>query len=158
MGDRSSQRSDLFGSEGRIGAGDTSETYYCGCQGRRARLRPLTRRRSTGLCSIKSAKLIAPVSPRLRKKTPLGTDREMPPRAPSRVRCWRRDCVAGHEGLELRNVVAKYPLERSCEFPGIQPNSGHGDYSRLSCGAGETQLGPNARISAAMLARASFDR
>ncbi len=59
---------------------------------------------------------------------------------------------------DLRNVVAKYPFERSCEFPGIQPNSGHGDYSRLSCGAGETQLGPNARISAAMLARASVDR
>src|SRR6266545_5477718 len=115
-------------------------------------------RRSTSLGSIKSAKLIAPVSPRLRKKTPLGTDREMLPRPPSRVRCWRRDCVAGHEGLELRNVVAKYPLERSCEFPGIQPNSGHGDYSRLSCGAGETQLGPNARISAAMLARGSVDR
>src|SRR6266540_2190890 len=59
---------------------------------------------------------------------------------------------------DLRNVVAKYPFERSCEFPGIQPNSGHVDYSRLSCGAGETQLGPNARISAAMLARASVDR
>jgi hypothetical protein len=59
---------------------------------------------------------------------------------------------------DLRNVVAKYPFERSCEFPGIQPNSGHGDYSRLSCGAGETQLGPTARISAAMLARASVDR
>src|SRR5262249_23397896 len=70
----------------------------------------------------------------------------------------RPDCVAGHVRLELRNVVAKYPFERSPRFAGIQPNSGHRDYSRLSCGAGETQLGPNARISAAMLARGSVDR
>jgi hypothetical protein len=137
MGDRSSQWSDLFGSEGRIGAGGTSETYYCGCQGRRARLRPVTRRRSTGLGSIKSAKLIAPVRPRLRKKIPLGTDREMPPRPPSRVRWWRRDCVAGHARLELRNVGNNYPFERSHRFPGIKPNSGHRDYSRLNCGGGE---------------------
>ncbi len=45
-------------------------------------------------------------------------------------------------GLELRNVVANYPFERSLRFPGIQPNSGHRDYSRLSCGVAETQLGP----------------
>jgi hypothetical protein len=32
------------------------------------------------------------------------------------------DCVAGVVGLELRNVVAKYPFERSHGFPGIQPN------------------------------------
>jgi len=70
----------------------------------------------------------------------------------------RLDCLAGHVRLELRNVVAKYPFERAHGFPGIQPNSGHRDYSRLSCGAGETQLGPNARISAAMLARALVDR
>jgi hypothetical protein len=63
----------------------------------RSRHRAEDPRRSTGLGSIKSAKLIAPVSPRLRKKTPLGTDREMPPRAPSGVRWWRRDCVAGWE-------------------------------------------------------------
>ena len=55
-------------------------------------------------------------------------------------------------GLELRNVVAKYPFERPHEFLGIQPNSGFGDYSRLSCGVGDTQL---ARISAGMLARAT---
>jgi hypothetical protein len=41
----------------------------------------------------------------------------------------------------LRNVVAKYPVERSYGFPASQPNSGHGDYSRLSCGVGDTQLG-----------------
>jgi hypothetical protein len=47
-----------------------------------------------------------------------------------------------------RNVVAKYPFERSHGFPGIQPNSGHGDSSRLSSGVRDTQLGPNARTSA----------
>jgi hypothetical protein len=35
----------------------------------------------------------------------------------------RPDCVAGHVRLELRNVVAKYPFERSHRFPVIQPNS-----------------------------------
>src|SRR5262249_41139969 len=60
----------------------------------------------------------------------------------------RPDCVAGHVRLELRNVVANYPFERSHRFPEIQPNSGHGDYSRLSCGAGDTQLGPRTKISA----------
>ncbi len=59
----------------------------------------------------------------------------------------RPDCVAGVVGLELGNVVAKYPFERPHKFPGIQPNSGHRDYSRLSCRAGEMQLGPSARIS-----------
>jgi hypothetical protein len=44
--------------------------------------------------------------------------------------------VAGHVGLELRNVDANYPLERSHRFAGIQPNSGLGDYSRLSCALG----------------------
>jgi hypothetical protein len=37
-------------------------------------------------------------------------------------------------------------FERSCEFPGIQPNSGPRDDSRLSCGVWDTQLGPNARM------------
>ena len=54
---------------------------------------------------------------------------------------------------DLRNVVANYPFESSHRFAGIQPNSGHRDHSRLSCDLGETQLGPNARISAGMLAR-----
>jgi hypothetical protein len=45
---------------------------------------------------------------------------------------------------DLGNVVAKYPFERRHQFPGIQPNSGHRDYSRLSCRAGEMQLGPSA--------------
>jgi hypothetical protein len=53
----------------------------------------------------------------------------------------RPDCLAGHTRLELRNVVAKYPVERSHGFPARQPNSGPGDYSRLSCGVQETQLG-----------------
>ncbi len=46
----------------------------------------------------------------------------------------RPDCVAGHVRFELRNVAANYPFERSHKFPGIQPNSGRRDYSRLSCG------------------------
>jgi hypothetical protein len=33
----------------------------------------------------------------------------------------------GVGGLELRNVVAKYPFERSRSFPVIQPNSGRRD-------------------------------
>ena len=53
----------------------------------------------------------------------------------------RPDCVAGHVRLELRNVVANYPFERSHRFPEIQPNSGHGDYSRLSCSGRDAQLG-----------------
>jgi len=36
----------------------------------------------------------------------------------------------------------KFPFGRSHRFAGIQPNSGHRDYSRLSCDLGETQLGP----------------
>jgi hypothetical protein len=43
-------------------------------------------------------------------------------------------------GLELRNVVANYPFERAQDLRGFQPNSGHRDYSRLSCAAGEMQL------------------
>ena len=35
-----------------------------------------------------------------------------------------------------QNVVANYPFERSHRFAGIQPNSGPGDHSRLSCSAG----------------------
>ena len=45
--------------------------------------------------------------------------------------------MAGHVGLELRNVDPNYPFERSHRFAGIQPNSGFGDYSRLSCGVGD---------------------
>src|SRR4029453_3368726 len=64
---------------------------------------------------------------------------------------WRPDCVAGHVGLELRNVDANYPLERSHRFAGIQPNSGLGDYSRLSCDGGRRSSGLSARISAGCL-------
>src|SRR2546426_1386879 len=42
---------------------------------------------------------------------------------------------------DLPNVDANYPFERSHRFAGIQPDSGFGDYSRLSCGVGDTQLG-----------------
>ena len=53
----------------------------------------------------------------------------------------RRDCLAGHVRFELRNVGANYPFERSHGFPGIKPDSGHRDCSRLSCSAGDKQLG-----------------
>ena len=66
--------------------------------------------------------------------------------------------MAGHVRLELTNVVANYPFERSHRFAGIQPNSGYRDYSRLSCGGGGTQLGPNARISAGMLTQMLLNR
>jgi hypothetical protein len=46
--------------------------------------------------------------------------------------------VAGHAGLELRNVDANCRFERSHRIARIQPNSGFRDYSRLSCGAGDT--------------------
>jgi hypothetical protein len=60
-------------------------------------------------------------------------------------------CLAEHVRLELRNVGANYPFERSHRFAGIQPNSGHTDYSRLSCSIEETQLGPRARSQQAFL-------
>src|SRR6185437_3836476 len=40
--------------------------------------------------------------------------------------------LPGHVRLELRNVVANYPFERSHRFAGIQPNLGHRDYSRAA--------------------------
>src|SRR5262249_41734345 len=57
-------------------------------------------------------------------------------------KCSETDCVAGHVGLELRNVSANYLFERSLRFPEIDSYPGHRDYSRLSCDLAETQLGP----------------
>jgi hypothetical protein len=37
----------------------------------------------------------------------------------------RLDCVAGVRGLELGNVVANYPFEKSRRFTEILPNFGH---------------------------------
>jgi hypothetical protein len=65
----------------------------------------------------------------------------------------RPDCVAGHVRFELGNVVANYPFEKSHKFAGIQPNSGDEDQSRLSCGAGDTQLGRSAIIPRAASSR-----
>jgi hypothetical protein len=42
---------------------------------------------------------------------------------------------------QLRNVDANYSFESSRRFPGSQSNSSHRDHSRLSCSAGDTQLG-----------------
>src|SRR5213595_2876685 len=52
---------------------------------------------------------------------------------------------------DLRNVVAKYPFERSHRFPLTEPNSGRRDYSRSSCGVADMQLGRKPGISAGML-------
>jgi hypothetical protein len=49
--------------------------------------------------------------------------------------------MPGHVRFELRNVVANYPFESSRGFAPSAPNFGHGDHSRLSCSAGDTQLG-----------------
>jgi hypothetical protein len=73
------------------------------------------------------------------------------------VKPQRPDCVAEVVGLELRNVVAKYLFETSHRFAGMQPNSDLGDYSRLSCGAEETQLGPSARISGSVPPGSPYD-
>jgi hypothetical protein len=67
-----------------------------------------------------------------------------------RRRAQRRDCLAGHVRLELRNVTAKYLFERSLRFPEIDANPGHRDFPRLSCDLAKTQLALNARISAAI--------
>ena len=40
------------------------------------------------------------------------------------------------------------------QIPGIKRNSGHRDYSRLSCGVGGTELEPRAKISAGVFAPA----
>jgi Amidase len=60
----------------------------------------------------------------------------------SHISLERRDWLAGNVGLELRNVVAKYPFQRSHRFPVIQPNSGRRDYARSSCDAGRRSSGP----------------
>src|SRR6267378_2783487 len=65
---------------------------------------------------------------------------------------WRPDRLAGHVRFELRNVVANYPFESSRGFPRSEPNSGHGDHSRLSCGLAETQL-RSARILVTSITR-----
>src|SRR6516225_9115429 len=54
-----------------------------------------------------------------------------PPSRTTRRSCHRtdmlaggNDCVAGHVGFELRNVVANYRFERPHRFPEIASNSG----------------------------------
>jgi hypothetical protein len=63
-------------------------------------------------------------------------------KAGSHVSAWRPDCMAGHVRLELRNVVAKYPFERSRRFPESGRILTTRDYSCLSCGGEDTQLRP----------------
>src|SRR5215217_318351 len=59
----------------------------------------------------------------------------------------RLNWLAELVGFELRNVVAKYRLERSHGFPGIRPNPGHRDYSRLSCGVWKRSSGLSQDVS-----------
>jgi hypothetical protein len=40
--------------------------------------------------------------------------------SPKQNGCMETHCMAGVGGLELRNVVAKYPFERSHRSPGIR--------------------------------------
>src|SRR5215831_19661187 len=54
----------------------------------------------------------------------------------SRLAPWPR-----HVRLELRDVVAKYPFEKSHRFPVIEPNSGRRDYSRSSYDDGSRSSG-----------------
>jgi hypothetical protein len=49
------------------------------------------------------------------------------------------------------------PLKGRTDFR-VQPNSGHRDYSRLSCGVRETQLGPNVGSQRRCLRGGSVDR
>jgi hypothetical protein len=51
------------------------------------------------------------------------------------------DWLAGHVGLELRNVGENYPFERAHRFAVIKPNSGRRDYSRSSCDGGRCSSG-----------------
>jgi hypothetical protein len=46
----------------------------------------------------------------------------------------------GLRGRVGRTRTQKCRRKISCEFAGIQPNSGHRDHSRLSCGVAQTQL------------------
>ena len=49
---------------------------------------------------------------------------------------------------DLRNGGENYPFERSHRFAVIEPNSGHRDYSRLSCDVGirSSGLGGQQRV------------
>jgi hypothetical protein len=51
------------------------------------------------------------------------------------------DCVAGHIGLELRKVAAIILLKGRADFRGFWRILPTRDYSLLSCGGEETQLG-----------------
>ena len=73
--------------------------------------------------------------------------------SPKQNGCMETHCVAEHVRLELRNVDAMYPFITSHRFLGIQPNSGHRDYSRLSCDIAKTQLRPNASLRKGYLRR-----
>src|SRR6516162_1369031 len=58
----------------------------------------------------------------------------------------RTDLCGGRSVMSVPTAISEMssqiiPLKGRTELLGIQPNSGHGDHSRLSCSAGDTQLG-----------------
>jgi hypothetical protein len=54
----------------------------------------------------------------------------------------RRAVLSKVRVLPQKRRCAKYPLEGSHRFEGLQPNSSYRDYSRLSCGIGDTHCRP----------------
>ena len=57
---------------------------------------------------------------------------------------------------DLRNVDINYPFERSHRFAGIQPYSGFGDHSRLSCSVGLKSVFLSARPIVLSVARTTM--
>jgi hypothetical protein len=63
----------------------------------------------------------------------------------------RPDCVAEVGGLELRNVVAKYPFEKVAQISGDPAEFRPQRLFVFELRRWEAQLGPSARISAGCL-------
>ena len=104
--------------------------------------------KSIAVCSIPDSGTL-PRGPHPSSVAPRALRRQIPevgaecPNGARSALCGGRSVALSNERpyRDLRNVVANYPFESSREFPGSEPNSGHGDHSRLSCSAGDTQLG-----------------
>src|SRR6516164_4022520 len=92
------------------------------CPARQSGLHQLTFERSRAGSHLDAEKSFSPPGRKL-----FSASKCDPARLRSNVSWWRPDCLAGHVRLELRNVVANYPFERSHRFPVIEPNSGRRD-------------------------------
>jgi hypothetical protein len=53
--------------------------------------------------------------------------------------------MAGVGGLELRNPYLSHVFEKTRQLAAARPKSAIRDYSRLSCGVADTQVGPGFR-------------